>query len=107
MAGGPGKGPTRGVVFSVRGALAVSGGPAWALAGKRDQLAAAVGAAPVGPSVGAAAVVLILGANGVALTAAAGVLLTVTGTVGALCFASWAVLDRMPDLYRTASRRPA
>ena len=50
---------------------------------------------PVGPSVGAAAVVLILGANGVALTAAAGVLLTVTGTVGALCFASWAALDRL------------
>ena len=51
---------------------------------------------PVGPSVGAAAVVLILGADGVALTAAAGVLLTVTGTVGALCFASWAALDRLP-----------
>jgi uncharacterized membrane protein YbhN (UPF0104 family) len=48
---------------------------------------------PVGPSVGAAAVVLILGANGVALTAAAGVLLTVTGTVGALCFAGWAAVD--------------
>jgi uncharacterized membrane protein YbhN (UPF0104 family) len=50
---------------------------------------------PVGPSVGAAAVVLILGANGVALTAAAGVLLTVTGTAGALCFASWAAVDRL------------
>jgi uncharacterized membrane protein YbhN (UPF0104 family) len=50
---------------------------------------------PVGPSVGAAAVVLILGANGVALTAAAGVLLTVTGTVGALCFAGWAAVDRV------------
>jgi uncharacterized membrane protein YbhN (UPF0104 family) len=48
---------------------------------------------PIGPSVGAAAVVLILGANGVAATAAAGVLLTVTGTVGALCFAAWAALD--------------
>jgi uncharacterized membrane protein YbhN (UPF0104 family) len=48
---------------------------------------------PVGPSVGAAAVVLILGANGVAATAAAGVLLTVTGTIGALCFAAWAALD--------------
>jgi hypothetical protein len=48
---------------------------------------------PVGPSVGAAAVVVILGANGVALTAAAGVLLTVTGTAGALCFAAWAALD--------------
>jgi uncharacterized membrane protein YbhN (UPF0104 family) len=50
---------------------------------------------PIGPSVGAAAVVLILGANGVAATAAAGVLLTVTGTVGALCFAAWAALDRL------------
>ena len=50
---------------------------------------------PFGPSVGAAAVVLILGANGVAATAAAGVLLTVTGTVGALCFAAWAALDRL------------
>jgi uncharacterized membrane protein YbhN (UPF0104 family) len=50
---------------------------------------------PVGPSVGAAAVVLILGANGVAATAAAGVLLTVTGIVGALCFAAWAALDRL------------
>jgi uncharacterized membrane protein YbhN (UPF0104 family) len=50
---------------------------------------------PVGPSVGAAAVVLILGANGVAATAAAGVLLTVTGTVGALCFAAWAAFDRL------------
>jgi uncharacterized membrane protein YbhN (UPF0104 family) len=48
---------------------------------------------PIGPSVGAAAVVVILGTNGVALTAAAGVLLTVTGTVGALCFAAWAGLD--------------
>jgi uncharacterized membrane protein YbhN (UPF0104 family) len=62
---------------------------------------------PVGPSVGAAAVVLILGANGVALTAAAGVLLTVTGTVGALCFASWAALDRLPVAHHMRLRRPA
>jgi len=55
---------------------------------------------PVGPSVGAAAVVLILGANGVALAAAAGVLLTATGIAGALCFATWAALDRMPMLRR-------
>ncbi len=60
---------------------------------------------PVGPSVGAAAVVLILGANGVALTAAAGVLLTVTGTVGALCFASWAAFDRLPLARRPRLRR--
>jgi uncharacterized membrane protein YbhN (UPF0104 family) len=57
---------------------------------------------PLGPSVGAAAVVLILGANGVAATAAAGVLLTVTGTAGALSFAGWAAGDL---LWRR--RRPA
>ena len=50
---------------------------------------------PVGPSVGAAAVVLILGAGGVALTAAAGVLLTATGTAGALIYAAWAGIDRL------------
>ena len=48
---------------------------------------------PIGPSVGAAAVVMILGAGGVAATAAAGVLLTATGTAGALCFALWAGAD--------------
>jgi uncharacterized membrane protein YbhN (UPF0104 family) len=50
---------------------------------------------PIGPSVGAAAVVLILGANGAALTAAAGVLLTATGTAGALTYAGWAGVDRL------------
>ncbi len=45
---------------------------------------------PIGPSVGAAAVVLILGANGVAATAAAGVLLTATGTDGGHWLAAWA-----------------
>jgi uncharacterized membrane protein YbhN (UPF0104 family) len=60
---------------------------------------------PIGPSVGAAAVVLILGANGAALTAAAGVLLTATGTAGALAFATWAGLDRLWTL-RPAVLRP-
>jgi uncharacterized membrane protein YbhN (UPF0104 family) len=50
---------------------------------------------PVGPSVGAAAAVLILGSDGVAAAAAAGVLLTVTGTFGGLCFAAWAGADRL------------
>lgn len=50
---------------------------------------------PIGPSVGAAAAVLILGAHGVAATTAGGLLLTVTGTVGALCFAGWACGDRL------------
>ncbi len=55
---------------------------------------------PIGPSLGAAAVVLILGANGVAITAAAGVLLTATATAGGLAFLAWGVADRFV-------RRPA
>jgi hypothetical protein len=50
----------------------------------------AISGLPVGPSVGAAAVVVILGADGVALAAAAGVLLTATGTAGAIAYAAWA-----------------
>ena len=50
---------------------------------------------PVGPSVGAAAAVLILGSNGVAAAAAAGVLTTATGTAGGLLFAAWAGGDRL------------
>jgi len=65
---------------------------------------------PIGPSVGAAAVVVILGANGVALTAAAGVLLTATGTAGALCFAAWAGVDLLarfgPPSHEPAVRAP-
>lgn len=54
-----------------------------------------LGQLPVGPSIGPAAAVLILGAHGIAATAAAGVLLTVTGVVGALCYAAWAITDRI------------
>jgi uncharacterized membrane protein YbhN (UPF0104 family) len=54
-----------------------------------------VGQLPIGPSTGPAAAVLILGANGVAVVAAAGVLLTVTGIVGSLCYATWAITDRI------------
>jgi uncharacterized membrane protein YbhN (UPF0104 family) len=54
-----------------------------------------LGQLPVGPSVGAAAAVLILGSDGVAAAAAAGVLMTVTGTIGGLCFAGWAGADRL------------
>ena len=53
-----------------------------------------LGQLPLGPGVGAAAAVLILGTNGVAAAAAAGVLLTVTGTIGGLCFAAWAGADQ-------------
>ena len=58
---------------------------------------------PVGPSVGAAAAVLILGSDGVAAAAAAGLLMTVTGTLGGLCFAAWAGADRLWSV----ARRPA
>jgi hypothetical protein len=48
---------------------------------------------PIGPGVGAAAMVLILGSNGVAGVSAAGVLLTATGTSGALAYSGWALAD--------------
>jgi hypothetical protein len=57
--------------------------------------AAAVGLLPVGPTLGAATAVLILGSNGVAVVAAAGALLTATGAVGTLLFAAWALVDRV------------
>jgi uncharacterized membrane protein YbhN (UPF0104 family) len=56
---------------------------------------AVLGALPVGPGVGAGAMVLILGANGVAGVSAAGVLLTLTGALGALGYAAWALADRL------------
>lgn len=63
---------------------------------------------PTGPAVGAAAAVLILGADGVAATAAAGLLLTVTGTIGGFSFAAWAGADRlwMRRRSRSQSRGP-
>jgi uncharacterized membrane protein YbhN (UPF0104 family) len=54
-----------------------------------------LGQLPIGPAVGAAAAVLILGRQGVAAVAAAGLLLTVTGTIGGLCFAAWAASDHL------------
>jgi uncharacterized membrane protein YbhN (UPF0104 family) len=66
-----------------------------------------LGQLPVGPSVGAAAAVLILGSDGVAAAAAAGVLLTVTGTVGGLCFATWAGADRLWSISGPARLRRA
>jgi uncharacterized membrane protein YbhN (UPF0104 family) len=53
---------------------------------------------PLGPSVGAVAVVVILGSDGVALAAAAGILLSATGLVGTLCFGGWALGDRLRPL---------
>lgn len=54
-----------------------------------------LGQLPIGPSLGAAAAVLILGSHGVASVAAAGVLLTVTATIGSLAYAGWAVGDHL------------
>jgi uncharacterized membrane protein YbhN (UPF0104 family) len=64
-----------------------------------------LGQLPVGPSVGAASAVLILGSNGVAAAAAAGVLMTVTGTIGGLCFAAWAGADHAWSAARRKARR--
>lgn len=54
---------------------------------------AVLGALPIGPSVGAGAFVLILGAHGVADVAGAGLLLTGTGALGAIAYAAWALAD--------------
>jgi hypothetical protein len=102
--------------MTLAGGIAVTAVLAYVVADRREEFvfdAAAVLIAmvtlsqlPVGPSVGAAAVVLILGAHGAALTAAAGVLLTATGTLGALAYAGWAGIDRLWALRPAAQRRP-
>ena len=66
-----------------------------------------LGQLPVGPSIGPAAAVLILGAHGVAATAAAGVLLTVTGTAGSLSYAAWAITDRIVAGRLTPAQKPS
>jgi hypothetical protein len=66
-----------------------------------------VGQLPIGPSTGPAATVLILGAHGIAATAAAGVLVTLTGIVGSLAFAAWAILDRITPRRHTPIALPA
>jgi hypothetical protein len=63
-----------------------------------------LGQLPIGPSLGAAAAVVILGAHGVATVAAAGVLLTATATVGSLSYAGWAVVDRLFTGHPAATR---
>lgn len=67
---------------------------------------------PIGPTLGATATVVVLGPQGVAVAAAAGVLLTATGTIGALAYAAWALLDRfalprLAELRRTHTHRRA
>jgi hypothetical protein len=56
-----------------------------------------LGQLPIGPTLGPAAAVLILGSHGVAAVAAAGVLLTITATVGSLGYAAWALADHFAD----------
>jgi uncharacterized membrane protein YbhN (UPF0104 family) len=65
-----------------------------------------LGQLPIGPSIGPAAAVLVLGAHGVAASAAAGVLLAVTGIVGALCYATWALTDGLVTSRLSASATP-
>jgi uncharacterized membrane protein YbhN (UPF0104 family) len=65
-----------------------------------------VGQLPIGPSTGPAAAVLILGAHGVAATAAAGVLVTLTGIIGSLMFAAWAITDRVVNRHRSVTTPP-
>ena len=69
-----------------------------------------LGQLPIGPSIGPAAAVLILGAHGVADSAAAGVLLAVTGMIGSIGYATWALTDKFamgrlapsPEILETA-----
>jgi hypothetical protein len=65
-----------------------------------------VGQLPIGPSTGPAATVLILGAHGLAAAAAAGVLVTLTGIIGSLIFASWAAVDRVVNRGRRTATPP-
>ena len=67
----------------------------------------ALGLLPIGPGLGVATSVMILGANGVAATAAAGALLTATSAVGALIFAAWAIADRVLNRPRRSRRGDA
>ena len=63
-----------------------------------------LGQLPIGPGASAAASVLILGREGVAATAAAGVLMTATGTAGALVFIFWAGADSLWARLRPSPR---
>ncbi len=65
---------------------------------------AALGVLPLGPGIGAGAMVLILGSTGVAGVSAAGVLLTATGTLGALGYGGWALADRLWTKRKTRLR---
>jgi hypothetical protein len=55
---------------------------------------AVLGILPLGPSTGAGATLLILGSHDIGAAAGAGLLLTATGALGALCYGAWALGDR-------------
>ncbi len=65
-----------------------------------------LGQLPIGPTLGPAAAVLILGSHGIATVAAAGVLLTATATVGSLAYAAWAFADHFGGRRPTVSPEP-
>ena len=64
-----------------------------------------LGQLPIGPTAGAGAAVLILGPQGVVGAAAAGIMLTATGTIGGVLFAAWAGLDRLHSSRQVAAGR--
>jgi len=64
-----------------------------------------LGQLPIGPTAGAGAAVLILGPQGVVAAAAAGLLLTATGTFGSVLFGSWAAGDRIHSSRKLAAGR--
>src|SRR3984957_10478004 len=65
-----------------------------------------VGQMPIGRLAGRAAPVLILGAHGFPATAAAGVLVTLTGSIGSVIFASWATTDSIVNRRRAVAPPP-
>jgi hypothetical protein len=64
-----------------------------------------LGQLPIGPTAGAGAAVLILGPQGIVAAAAAGLMLTATGTIGGVLFAAWAGLDRLQASRKDAAGR--
>lgn len=61
---------------------------------------------PLGPSVTAAAAVLILGAHGTVAVSTAGVMLTLTAAIGALAYAAWTLVDLRWRARGAAARVP-
>lgn len=107
----------RSLLTTLAGCLAGTAVVAYVVADRKDEFATALGAAPLPILLAAAALQVIalvsrtLRAGGAALAAAAGVLLTATGTLGALAYAAWAAIDRLWTLrsgsrHRSTASRP-